>query len=99
MPWAIATGEDLRYPATVGEGPWGQAVLGRWTRELGRLAAHGDELAQGTVAWVYHLMAPPWLLFRPGLVASAVRARVRGYGPPEPRPHILRDPSPRTRAG
>lgn len=99
LPWAIATGEDLRYPATVGEAPWGQAVLGQWTRELGRLAAHGDELAQRTVARVYHLMAPPWLLFRPGLVAAAARAHVRGYGPPQPRPHILRDPPPRTRAG
>lgn len=99
LPWAIATGEDLRYPATVGEAPWGQAVLGRWTRELGRLAAHGNELAQGTVARVYHLMAPPWLLFRPGLVAAAVRARLRGYGPPQPRPQILRDPPWRMRAG
>jgi 2-polyprenyl-6-methoxyphenol hydroxylase-like FAD-dependent oxidoreductase len=94
LPWAIATGEDLRYPATVGATGWGNAVLGRWTRELGRLTAHGDELAQGTVARVYHLMAPPWLLFRPGLVTAALRARLRGYGPPTPRPEVLRDPPP-----
>jgi 2-polyprenyl-6-methoxyphenol hydroxylase-like FAD-dependent oxidoreductase len=99
LPWAIATGEDLRYPTTLGEAPWSNALLGRWTRELGRLAAHGDELAQGTVARVYHLMAPPWLLFRPALMTAALRARVRGYGPPTPRPQVLRGPALETTAG
>jgi len=89
LPWAIATGEDLRYPTCTAKGSPGQALLGRWTRELGRLSAHGDILAQSSVARVYHLMAPPWLLFRPGLLAAALRARVRGYGPPTARPLIL----------
>jgi 2-polyprenyl-6-methoxyphenol hydroxylase-like FAD-dependent oxidoreductase len=90
LPWAIATGEDLRYPTCTGKGSPGQALLHRWTRELGRLSAHGDVLAQSSIAGVYHLMAPPWLLFRPGLLAAALRARIRGYGPPTPRPQILK---------
>jgi 2-polyprenyl-6-methoxyphenol hydroxylase-like FAD-dependent oxidoreductase len=89
LPWAIATGEDLRYPTSTGKGSPGQALLHRWTSELGRMSAHGDELAQTSIARVYHLMAPPWLLFRPALLAGAVRARIRGYGPPTPRPQIL----------
>jgi len=89
LPWAIATGEDLSYPTCTGTGSPGQALLHRWSRELGRLSAHGDVLAQSSVARVYHLMAPPWLLFRPGLLAAALRARVRGYGPPSPRPQIF----------
>ncbi|MCU1431023.1 MAG: putative FAD-binding protein [Actinotalea sp.] len=94
LPWAIATGEDLRYPTSTGEVSRNQALLGRWTRELGRLSAHGDTLAQASMARVYHLMAPPWLLFRPGLVSHALRARVRGYGPPTPRPPVGGGPTP-----
>jgi 2-polyprenyl-6-methoxyphenol hydroxylase-like FAD-dependent oxidoreductase len=90
LPWAIATGEDLRYPTCTGKGSPGQALLHRWTLELGRLSAHGDVLAQSSIARVYHLMAPPWLLFRPGLLAAALRARIRGYGPPTPHPQILK---------
>jgi hypothetical protein len=90
LPWAIATGEDLRYPTCTGKGSRGQGVLHRWTRELSRLSAHGDVLAQSSIARVYHLMAPAWLLLRPGLLAAALRARVRGYGPPTPRPQILK---------
>jgi hypothetical protein len=90
LPWAIATGEDLRYPTCTGKGSRGQALLHRWTRELGRLSAHGDVLAQSSVARVYHLMASPWLLVRPGLITAALRARIRGYGAPTPRPRILR---------
>jgi len=90
LPWAIATGEDLRYPTCTGRGSPGQALLHRWTRELWRLSAHGDVLAHSSMARVYHLMASPWLLFRPGLLAAALRARIRGYGPPTPRPQILK---------
>ena len=89
LPWAIATGEDLAYPTCTGKGSPGQVLLHRWTRELGRLSAHGDVLAQSSVARVYHLMAPPWLLFRPGLLEAALLARIRGYGSPTPRPQIL----------
>ena len=90
LPWAIATGEDPRYPTCTDTGSVGQAMLHRWTSELSRLSAHGDALAQSSIARVYHLMAPPWLLFRPGLLAAALRARIRGYGPPTPRPQILK---------
>lgn len=90
LPWAIATGEDLRYPTCTGKGSSGQALLHRWTGELSRLSAHGDMLAQSSLARVYHLMASPWLLFRPGLFAAALRARIRGYGSPTPRPQILK---------
>lgn len=91
LPWRIATSEDLRYPSAGGRVPRASALFSRWTRELGRLSAHGDELAQLSVARVYHVMASPWLLLRPGLVARSVRARVRGYGDPTPRPQVLAD--------
>lgn len=93
LPWAIATGEDHRYPSSTGRASPAQVLLGRWARELSRLAAHGEPLAHESMARVYHLMASPWLLLRPALVAAVLRARVRGHGRPTPRPVIL-DPDP-----
>jgi flavin-dependent dehydrogenase len=89
LPWSIATSEDLRYPTSAGRQTPTQAVLGRWTRTLGTLAAHGDARAQAVLGRVYHLMASPKLLFDPILMASAARARVRGLGSPVPRPRCL----------
>jgi hypothetical protein len=89
LPWSIATSEDLRYPTSTGKQSPPQAILGRWTRELGRLASHGDLRAQAVMHRVYHLMGSPALLFQPQLIAAAVRARRRGYGPACPRPASL----------
>lgn len=89
LPWQIATSEDLRYPAAGGRVPRFSALFSRWTRELGRLGAHGDVLAQASMARVYHLMGSPLLLLRPALLARALRARRRGYGEETPRPRVF----------
>ncbi len=89
LPWSIATSEDLRYPTSVGRQTPAQAVLGRWSRTLGQLAAHGDSRAQAVLGRVYHLMGSPLLLFDPRLMASAVRSGVRGFGAPVQRPRAL----------
>jgi 2-polyprenyl-6-methoxyphenol hydroxylase-like FAD-dependent oxidoreductase len=89
LPWSIATGEDLRFPTSAGHQTPIQAILGRWSRTLAALAAHGDVRAQNVLGRVYHLMGSPMLLFDPILMASAARARVRGFGPPVPRPPSL----------
>jgi flavin-dependent dehydrogenase len=86
LPWAIATGEDVRFP-TADRGPSAaQRLLRSWTAELSVLAVHGDRRAARILPRVYHLMAPPALLFHPQLFASAARARVRGRAPAAPRP-------------
>ena len=86
LPWAIATSEDLRYPTSTGGQSLPQALLGRWTRHLGRLAVHGDRRTHAVLARVYHLMGSPALLFHPAFGAAALRARLVGYGPANPRP-------------
>ena len=91
LPWQIATSEDLRYPSAGGRVPRTSALFSRWTRELGRLGAHRDARAQGSIARVYHLMGSPLLLVHPALVARSVRARLRGYGEPTPRPRMFAD--------
>ncbi|WP_426593503.1 NAD(P)/FAD-dependent oxidoreductase [Cellulomonas sp. McL0617] len=89
VPWRIATGEDLRYPAAEGTVPRATAAFSAWTRELGRLGAHGDEAAHLAIARVYHLMASPVTLLHPRLLARAAVARVRGYGPSTARPRVF----------
>jgi 2-polyprenyl-6-methoxyphenol hydroxylase-like FAD-dependent oxidoreductase len=92
VPWGIATGEDRRFPGSVGTAPTRvETLMSRWGLALGRLATHGDALAADTTSRVYQLVASPWLLFRPGLVWHVARARVRGLGPPNPRPPIVRE--------
>ncbi len=89
LPWAISTSEDLRYPTSSGRQSAAQALLGQWTQQLSRLAAHGDLRAHAVLARVYHLMGSPVRLFHPALGAAALRAGLTGYGPPGARPAAL----------
>lgn len=93
LPWSIATNEDLRYPASTGRVPRAQSALGGWAREVDKLAVRGDPRAGEVLGRVYHLMGSPLNLFRPGLVTRVVRARLRGWEPPMPRPEITRVPA------
>jgi len=89
LPWAVATGEDLRFLAGESRQGYPQRLLGAWTRILNRLAVHGNRRAALQLARVYHLMGSPLGLFHPALVVSALRAAALGYGPPTPRPASL----------
>ena len=81
LPWSIATGQDLRQPTSSGRQTRGQVVMNAWARELSRLAVHGNARAMDTLTRMYHLMGSPRSLLHPAFVGSALRARVRGYGP------------------
>jgi len=85
----MSTSEDLRYPTSIGRQSLPQALLGQWTQQLSRLAAHGNLHAYAVMARVYHLMGSPVLLFHPALGAAALRARLTGYGPATARPAVL----------
>ena len=87
--WSVATSEDLRQPTCEGEQNLAQRLATAWSAELARLAVAGDERAFRTFARVYHLMIEPQALFPPALFAEVARARVRGHGPPAPRPEVL----------
>lgn len=89
--WSIATSEDLRFPTSEGRQSLAQEMLGAWSRELGRLAVHGDRRAADLMGRVYNLVGSPVLLAHPGLVASVIRARILGYGPAARRPAALDD--------
>jgi flavin-dependent dehydrogenase len=89
LAWSAATTEDLRHPSSSGTSSPMQQLVGRWSAQLGRLAAHGDRGAYLAFARVYHLMAAPTMLFHPGVIFSACRAAVRGMPEENPRPRIL----------
>jgi 2-polyprenyl-6-methoxyphenol hydroxylase-like FAD-dependent oxidoreductase len=86
VPWAIATSEDLRFRTSSGRQSPSQALFGWWTRELGKVAVHGDTRAAAVLVSVYNLIAPPTDLLHPALAMSVLRARVGGYQPATPRP-------------
>ena len=90
LPWAIATGQDLRLPSSAGRQSRAQTLFAAWAGEVSRLAAHGDARAAMAMASAYHLIASPTVLFHPALLVASVRTRWWGAGPPNPRPPILR---------
>jgi flavin-dependent dehydrogenase len=89
LPWSVATTEDLRHPSSTGSQSRLQRLVGLWTAELARLAAHGDRGAFLAFARLYHLMASPAMLFNPAVIFSACRAAVRGMPEVNPRPRAL----------
>ncbi|UUU25472.1 FAD-dependent oxidoreductase [Streptomyces sp. DSM 40750] len=101
LPWAIATGEDRRHLGDTPGAPGAPKVLnspkplealdalfGRWSGEVDRLAVHGDLRAQRALDRVYHLVGSPAGLLHPALLTAAARARVLGLPPASPRPPL-----------
>ena len=86
LPWAVATGQDLRFPTSGARLGLRQRLLVAWSRELEVLAVHGHGRAQDTMSRVYHLMGSPAELFHPSLLAGAIRSRVGNRPPAAPRP-------------
>jgi hypothetical protein len=89
LPWLVATTEDLRHPTSSGSQSKVQRLIGLWTGQLARLAAHGDRGAYLAFARVYHLMSAPAVLFHPSVIISACRAALRGMPEENPRPRAL----------
>ncbi len=69
-PWAIATGEDYRYPQVAGRRPAGFAILSRYMERVHR-AASRDPVVLRRFFEVASLLAPP-----PSVLAPAIAWRV-----------------------
>jgi len=77
LPWAIAAGQDLRYPTSHGEQNLVQKLTSDWVRELRRLASSGNERAHLTVIGLFNMVVPPVALLHPALVAGVIGRRLR----------------------
>jgi len=78
-PWAIATGEDYRYPQVEGKRPPGFALISRYM-ERAHKAATRDRVVLDQFFRVGRLLAPPPSLLRPSI---AWRILVGGLGKPQ----------------
>jgi 2-polyprenyl-6-methoxyphenol hydroxylase-like FAD-dependent oxidoreductase len=89
LPWAVATGEDMRYESCDVEPNRWQRLSAVWTTRMTRLAVGGDPACRQAFSRLYHLMATPRALIGPGVVRAMARSVVRGFPPPAPRPAVL----------
>ncbi|HYC64761.1 MAG TPA: FAD-dependent oxidoreductase [Reyranellaceae bacterium] len=74
-PWAIATGEDYRYPQVAGKRPPGWRMISRYMERAHRVAGT-DPVVQRRFFEVASLLAPP-----PAMMAPAIAWRVLRGGP------------------
>jgi 2-polyprenyl-6-methoxyphenol hydroxylase-like FAD-dependent oxidoreductase len=89
LPWAVATGEDLRYRSSDAKPNRRQRLSARWTTRMTQLAVGGDPACRDAFSRLYHLMATTRVLIGPGVVRAMARSVVRGLPPPAPRPAVL----------
>ena len=80
--WLLATGEDLRYPTTEGgrgaTRPHERAIQLYLNRVI--LRSNQDVVVSRALTRVIHLVDPPTILFRPGVMARVLISRSRGPG-------------------
>lgn len=76
-PWAIATGEDFRYPAVTGPRPAGFGLVSRYMARAHRAAAK-DPVVLRRFFEVASLLAPPPAMMAPSI---AWRVLLGGVGP------------------
>jgi 2-polyprenyl-6-methoxyphenol hydroxylase-like FAD-dependent oxidoreductase len=82
IPWAIATGEDLRYPEVQGQRPAGFALISRYMERVHAIAGSDEDVCRQFFD-VLNLLAPPTSLLAPW-VAWRVLTRSIADGPGSP---------------
>jgi 2-polyprenyl-6-methoxyphenol hydroxylase-like FAD-dependent oxidoreductase len=70
--WALASGEDLRYPQTQGKRSLGQKLLHWYTGQLMELCSVDEEVQKRALV-VQHMLAGPEKLMSPVLMLKALR--------------------------
>lgn len=88
IPWAIATGEDLRFPQVEGPRPPGSALVNRYLERVHAIASK-DPIVCRKFFEVLNLLAPPSSLMSPRIVwrvfsRSAPKGEGSPWGPTRP---------------
>ncbi len=71
IPWAIATGEDFRFPQVEGQRPLGSGLINRYLERVHAVASH-DRVVCRRFFDVLNLLAPPHSLMSPRLVGRVL---------------------------
>ncbi len=82
-PWAMSTGEDMRYPEAEGVRPFGTGLLHWYTGRIHQLTAVDSQLA-GLFHQVMHLEAPLKSLLTPAVAWKVLTTSPRGAGETRP---------------
>ena len=78
-PWTLATGEDLRYPATEGRRSLRTRFFNWYISRVIRLAA-SDSFVAAAVVQVWQLLKPLHMLFEPRIVRAVLKRTARTTG-------------------
>ncbi len=89
LPWAVATGEDVRYASCDAKPTGWQRLSTLWTTRMIQLAAGGDPACRNALLRLYHLMGTPRALIGPSVVWAMAGSVVRGLPPPTSPPAVL----------
>ncbi len=82
IPWAIATGEDLRFPQVEGRRPPGSGLINRYLERVHAVASD-DRAVCGKFFEVLNLLAPPTALMSPAVAWRVLaRSAPKGEGSP-----------------
>ena len=71
--WGLATGEDFRYPLTIGSRPPGIKLINKYVAKMHR-ATTKDEVVCEAFLKVMGLLKPPTSLFHPKILWKVLRA-------------------------
>lgn len=83
-PWMLATGEDFRYPQTVGQRPPGTNFLHWYVGKVHEASTHDARVTLQFLR-VMHMLSGPQSLFAPPIAARVlVGAALRGHGKAQP---------------
>jgi 2-polyprenyl-6-methoxyphenol hydroxylase-like FAD-dependent oxidoreductase len=82
-PWAIAVGEDLRFPQVKGARPPGTAIIHPYMARAHRVASR-DAVVLKRFFEVAHLLAPPTAMLAPGIALRVLRGADHQSGQASP---------------
>jgi 2-polyprenyl-6-methoxyphenol hydroxylase-like FAD-dependent oxidoreductase len=78
IPWLMATGEDLRYPATEGKRPgWAARLVQKYIDHVQVLILHDSDMAR-VFFEVTNLLRPPLALFQPRIMGKVLGRLLTG---------------------
>lgn len=74
--WDIATGIDMEWPGTCGQRPFAYGLSLKFGTVVCRVAAEYPQVMR-LMGPVYQLLAPPFSLVRPAMIARVIYAEIR----------------------
>ncbi len=87
-PWLMATGEDLRYPGTVGgKTNWQDRLVQKYIEQIINAMPLYPEIADSFIQ-VMNLMKPPTSLFQPSILLKVVSSMFSRKKPPTSQPLV-----------